>query len=110
MADRAADVGRREARLDRADLELALTPVVDELRRAEEHVDERPDERREQPDERREPDEERVLDAALRVAERPVAEREPEHDEHHDGHLDDEMRRTRAEEAGENVHAGILDG
>ena len=103
VADGAADVGRGEPRLDRADLELALAPVVDELRRAEQHVDERPDERREQPDERREPDEERLLDAPGRVAERPVAQREPEHDEDRAGDLDAELRVTRAEGACENV-------
>ena len=59
--------------------------------------------------ERREPLEERVLDAALRVAVRPVAERKPEHDAHRDGQVDDQMRRTRAQEAGENVHSGILE-
>ena len=76
--------------LDRADLELPLAPVVDVLRRAEEHVDERPDERREQPDERRKPDEERLFDAPLRVAVRPEAEREPEHDRQNDEQVEDQ--------------------
>src|SRR5262249_8907817 len=57
-ADRAVQVAAREAVLHRADLELALAYVLQILRRTEEHVDQRPDER-DQPERDRRPDEER---------------------------------------------------
>src|SRR5262249_28068026 len=52
-----------EAPLDRLDLELALVDVGEVLRRPEQHVDERAEERRDRADERREPDEDRLGDA-----------------------------------------------
>ena len=83
-ADRAALVDLREPLLHRLDLELALARVLEVLGRPEEHVDDRPEERREQADERREADEPRVLDAPPRVLERPVRRREPEDDDEPD--------------------------
>ena len=63
--------------LDREDLELALADVLEVLRRPEEHVDERAEERRDRSEERRDPDEPRVLDPPARVLEDPVRRREP---------------------------------
>ena len=74
----------REPLLHRLDLELALARVLEVLGRAEEHVDDRPEERREEADERREPDEPRIRDPAARVLERPVRGREPEDDDEAD--------------------------
>ena len=54
-ADRAAQVAGAEPLLHRLDLELALAHVLEVLRRPEEHVDQRPDERRRSPDRGRRP-------------------------------------------------------
>ena len=63
-ADLALHLVRAEPALDRPDLELALADVLEVLRRAEEHVDQRAEERRDRADERRERDEERLARSA----------------------------------------------
>src|SRR5437016_2548362 len=68
----------RQLLLDRLDLELALTHVLEILGRTEEHVHERSGERQHETEQRRNPDEPRILDAAARVLEDPVGERDPE--------------------------------
>ena len=83
-ANGAALVDLGEPLLHRLDLELALARVLQILGRSEEHVDDRPEERREQADEGREADEPRVLDPPPRVLERPVRRREPEDDDEPD--------------------------
>ena len=51
---RAAQLGAAEPRLDRLDLELALAHVLEVLGRPEQHVDQRPEERRDRAEQRRE--------------------------------------------------------
>ena len=55
-ADRALLLTLIEPPLHRLDLELALAHILEVLGRAEEHVDERPEERRDRADHRRDPD------------------------------------------------------
>src|SRR5687767_7664063 len=66
-----------EPRLRSGDLELALAPILEELRRPDDHVDDRADEREERRG-RRAPHEHRVFDPPLRVRVGPVDEREVE--------------------------------
>ncbi len=89
-ADGTPLVGLRETLLHRFDLELALTRVLDVLRRPEEHVDDRPEERREEPEQRRQSDEPRIFDTTACVLERPVRGRKPENDDERDPQVAEE--------------------
>src|SRR2546423_1732987 len=100
VADGAAVVGRREAILDRLDLELALAHVLEVFGRPEEHVDERPEVRDHQRDEHRQADEERILHPAFRVLVRPETETEPEDDGEEEQAIEDAVRGTGADAAG----------
>src|SRR5262249_26519231 len=82
----AANLGAAEPALDRLDLEVALTDVLEVLGRPEEHVDERAEERWKCPDQRREGDQQRALDPPARVLQDPRDRREPE--EQDDGGAD----------------------
>ena len=73
-----------EALLHRLDLELALAHVLEVLGRPEEHVDQRPDERRSTPSRVETHDEQRILDPAPRVLVHPVDGRDPEDDHEED--------------------------
>ena len=70
-ADRAAEVVVGKPLLHRPNLELALAHVLEVLRRPEEHVDERAEERREQAEQGCHRHEPRVVDPAAGVLERP---------------------------------------
>ena len=107
MADRTAEVDRRDALLHRRDLELALAHVLEVLRRAEEHVHERAEERRDQSEHRAERDQKRILHPPLRILVRPVTEREPEHECEEGKPVEDRVLGAGAEEAGER-HRRIL--
>ena len=97
-ADRAVQVALREAILHRLDLELALAHVLEVLRRPEEHVDERAEERHDDADEHGHPDDPRILDPPLRVLVDPVERREPDDDGEEDQQVADDEPRARAEE------------
>src|SRR5262249_17772022 len=88
---------RLESPLDRADLELALADVAEVLRRAEEHVDQRPDDR-DDPEQGDERDHERRPDPSAGGPEPPRHDRRPEDDEHHDRALPEPVPRARMEE------------
>src|SRR3954469_17282494 len=90
-ADRAVEVAAGQPLLHRLDLELALPHVLEVLRRAEEHVDEGPDERRDKPEHDGHRDQDRVLDAALRVLVHPVADGEPENDQEENEQVSDDL-------------------
>src|SRR5262245_23610256 len=77
----------REPRLRRGDLDLALAHVDEVLRRAHDQVDDRPDER-EQGGGRGTRHEHRVRDPAVRVAVRPVHQREPDDHEEEQQQVD----------------------
>ena len=79
-----------QALLHRLDLELALAHVLDVLGRPEEHVDERPEERRDDARGRRPSRGARVLDPAARVLVDPERRREPEDDDEEDRDVPDE--------------------
>ena len=68
----------------RGRLELTQPDVVEELRRAHDQIDDRPDEREEQ-HERRAHDEQWIVDPAPRVGERPEDQRQIEDAEHEEG-------------------------
>ncbi len=77
-AERVLEIG--QPRLGGGHLELAQAHVVEELRRAHDQVDDRPDER-EEGRERRADDQQRVVDAPASVGERPEDQRQIEHAE-----------------------------
>src|SRR4249919_4365191 len=87
-----------EALFHRLDLELALTYVLQVLRRPKEHVDEGTHEGRHQPEHRRRAHEPRILDPPPRVLVHPVPDREPEDDDEENQQVLDERPRARAEE------------
>src|SRR4051794_39662641 len=91
-------VALREAVFHRLDLELPLAHVFEVLGRAEEHVDERADERHRDPEQDGHPDEPRVLDPALRVLVDPPDGRGPEDRGEEDQQIADHEPRARAEE------------
>ena len=79
--------------------------VVEVLRRAHDHVDDRPDER-EQRRERRAADQHRIVDPAPGVGERPEDERQPDDDEDEDEDVDGRVERVVVDaEDAEGEHA-----
>src|SRR4051794_11246380 len=102
-ADRTVQVAAREALLHRLDLELALTNVLEVLGRAEEHVDQRADERRHQAEHGRHPDEPRVLDPPTRVLVDPEGRRQPEDRDEEHAQVADHGPRAVAEEVEQSV-------
>ena len=104
-----------EPLLDRPDLELALAHVVEVLRRAEEHVDERTEERRHEAEQRRQRDEPRVLDPPASVLVDPEADREPEDDAEGDrpARVRDqvrELKKSRSRAASRGKQDGTTEG
>jgi hypothetical protein len=93
--------------LHRLYLEIAFAHVLEVLRRPEEEVDDRAEERREEPDHCGERDEPWLLDAATRVLERPERGREPEHDEDDDPEVPGE-RPVRVGKENGDVHSSSL--
>ena len=79
-----------DAKLGGADLELALLPLVEELRRAKDRVDDRPDER-EQRRRGRARDQHGIVDPPPGVEEGPRDERKPNDDQKQDEEVDDEV-------------------
>src|SRR4051812_15717996 len=98
---RAAEVARAEPPFHRLDLELALPDILEVLGRAEQHVDQRPDEW-DDADRSHDADDQLVRDAAARVLEHPVDGRDPEHDREEDREVAGDVPRRRVEEV---VHA-----
>src|SRR4051794_39749421 len=96
-ADGAVRLDDREAPLEGPDLDLAGPRVLEGLRRTEEQIDERPDERHE-PEEGGSGDEPRVLDPAPCVAVDPEGEPEPEHRDHEEGEVAPDLEARRVEE------------
>src|SRR5262249_7828313 len=97
-ADRTMQIASRESLLHRLDLELALANIFEVLRRAEEHVHERAEERRDQSEHDGHRDEPRVFDPSPRVLVDPVRDREPEDDEEEQQQVADYEPGARAEE------------
>jgi hypothetical protein len=89
------EVHRRHARLGGLHLELALAHVVEVLRGAHDHVDDRPDEREEDRRGRRAADQHGVGDPPSRVRVRPVRQREVDHDEEEDHEVDGQVEAVR---------------
>src|SRR4051794_18742095 len=88
VAVRAQQVaGAVQPRLGGLHLQLALADVVQVLRRAHDHVDDRADEREQRRD-RRGADEHGVFDAPPRVGERVIDQRDVDDDEEEDQQLD----------------------
>ncbi len=87
-----------ELLLHRADLELALADVLEVLRRPEEEVDERADERRHEAEQRRHRDQPRILDPPARVLVDPVRAGQPEDDDEEDRQVPDHEPRAGVEE------------
>ena len=97
-ADRALAAAQTEPLLHRLDLELALAHVLEVFRGAEEHVDERTEERREKPEQRREPHDPAIADPAARVLVDPEGDPEPEDDDEEDPDVADRVPRPGLEE------------
>src|SRR5581483_8979984 len=100
-ADRALALSGRQPLLDRADLEIPFPHLVEILGRAEEHVDQRADERQRERDQRRERDQPPVGDAPPRVLVRPERDGEPEDDADRDQARARERPGAGGEEVGE---------
>src|SRR5207253_10164942 len=97
-ADGALHVPPREALLHRLDLEPALANVFEVLGRPEEHVDQRPDERRYEPEHGRHPDEPWILDPPPRILVHPEGGGEPEHAHEEQREVSDHSPRAVTEE------------
>ena len=109
-ADGAVQVALRQPLLHRPDLELALAHVLDVLRRAEEEVDDRADERRHEPEHRRHRDEPRILDPPARVLVDPVGGREPEDGDEEDRQVARHHPRARVEEVVDSSEQIVVGG
>src|SRR5450755_1028282 len=83
----------RQTRLRRLHLELALPNVVQILGWPDDHVDDRPDERK-QRRQGRAADQQRVGDPAPGVGKGPVDESQPDHDQEQDHQLNGEVQRA----------------
>ena len=105
-ADRAVEVARAEPPLHRLDLELALAHVLEVLRRAEQHVDQRPDERARRPIARHDTDDQLVRDAPAGVLEDPVDRRDPEDEHEEDREVAHDVPRRRVEEVVDAAERG----
>ena len=80
-ADRAMQVALGQPVLEGAVLELAVAALLDRVRRPQEEVDDRADERRHEAEQGRHSDEPGVVDPPPGVLEDPERRRQPEHDD-----------------------------
>src|SRR5262249_48385980 len=107
VANRTAEIDRRDPLLHRLHLELPLAHVLEVLGGAEEHVDERAEERRDQPANRRGCDPQQNLDPPPGALVRREAQAQPEHEGEEGEAVEDRVLSAGAEEAGER-HRRIL--
>jgi hypothetical protein len=97
-----------EPLLHRPDLELPLANVLEVLGRPEEHVDQRPEERRHGAEHRRHRHEPGIVDPAARVLVHPEDRRDPEDDHEEDREIADDEPGAGLEEVSDSSEQPVV--